>query len=88
LKEDIRQAKQRRDFLAHHFFRERAEQILTRKGLDAMIGELICDQDLFRRVDEGLQNATAQVRVKLSIKDEWLEKHIQHFLQQVLSKHD
>lgn len=86
LKEDIRRAKQRRDFLAHHFFRDRAEQILTRKGLDTMIGELVCDQDLFRRVDEGLQDATASVRARLGVKDEWLENHFQHVLQQVLSK--
>jgi hypothetical protein len=83
LKKDIAYAKQRRDFLAHHFFRDRAEDILTRSGLDKMIDELIVDQGLFQHVDKCLQEATASLRSRLGIKDEMLEKYFQKILQRI-----
>jgi len=44
-------ALERRNFLAHHFFKKRAEDFMSRAGRDQMIAELdeICER--FRRAD-------------------------------------
>ncbi len=54
LKAQIVQAKESRDFLAHHFFRVRASEFLKREGRDAMIVELIAARTIFERVDDAL----------------------------------
>jgi hypothetical protein len=47
LKVRIRDAKNRRDYLSHHFWREQAEQFGTSKGREAMIAALQGDADGF-----------------------------------------
>jgi hypothetical protein len=73
LKEKITMAKQRRDFLSHHFFREHSISFMTRSGRDKMIAELEADRELFLSADEKLQKATQPIRQRLGIKDEWLQ---------------
>lgn len=42
----------RRNFLAHRFFKERAEEFFSEVGRDRMIAELESDQELFREADQ------------------------------------
>jgi hypothetical protein len=50
----LRTSKQRRDFLAHRYFRERAVDFTTPHGRDAMLAELERDQQLFEEADKVL----------------------------------
>jgi len=49
-------SKKRRDFLAHHFFRERAVDFTTAHGRNAMLAELKKDQQLFEEADNGVSS--------------------------------
>jgi hypothetical protein len=73
LKSKIALAKERRNFLAHHFYRERVEKMFTPMGLDEMIDELEGDQKLFRMVDQELEEVTSSIRKRLGIRDERVE---------------
>lgn len=65
LKERLRDAKKRRDFLGHHYFRERAVDFSNRIGRDKMIAELHNDGDMFELIDRDLYAELAPVREKL-----------------------
>ncbi len=82
LKAQIVEAKARRDFLAHHFFRERAVEFCKRDGRDAMIAELVAARMIFERVDEALTDFIEPRRKKLGISNELLAKHTARFLEQ------
>jgi hypothetical protein len=82
-KERILKAKARRDYLSHHYFRERAEEMMTRSGVDKMIVELEDDQALFGAVDKELNLATKAIREALGIQDEWLDAHFRKYLEQI-----
>ena len=58
--------KERRDFLAHSFFRERAEQFVTSAGRDEMLAELKKDQKLFSDMDEIVMSFADHSKVKRS----------------------
>lgn len=76
----IDKAKIRRDFLAHHFFRERSIEFATRAGRDTMIEELERDHDLFEQADRAIEKLIRPHRAALGISDEILESHYQKFL--------
>lgn len=54
---DLAKAKELRNFLAHNYFRERAEEFLSKVGRISMLEELQDAQRLFERVDEDLKTA-------------------------------
>jgi len=47
----LAEALQRRNFLAHRFFKERAEEFFSEAGRDRMVSELEKDQELLREAD-------------------------------------
>ncbi|WP_330083374.1 hypothetical protein [Methylocystis iwaonis] len=51
----LSETKTSRDFIAHHFFRERADAFASRTGRDKMIEELESAHDLFKRADRALE---------------------------------
>lgn len=57
------EALNRRNYLAHHYFRERAETIVTRNGRTLMLHELQSDQRLFEKADEQLAKAMKSLRL-------------------------
>jgi hypothetical protein len=65
-------ALQKRNWLAHHYFRERAEAFLTSTGRLGMIAELESAQTLFRNADSALENAVEPARLKAGLTDELL----------------
>lgn len=54
-------AKDMRNFLAHHFFRERSEEFISKVGRTGMLAELEEAQRLFERVDENLTAAARRL---------------------------
>lgn len=79
LKEKLRDAKKRRDFLGHHYFRERAVEFSNRIGRDKMIAELHNDGDMFEAIDRDLYAELAPVRVKLGMSGEKFQKYLAQF---------
>lgn len=54
---ELAKAKELRNFLAHGYFRERAEQLISKVGRHSMMAELNTAQHLFEQVDEELKAA-------------------------------
>lgn len=79
LKERFSDAKKRRDFLGHHYFRERAAEFNNRTGRDRMIAELHDDGDVFESIDRDLYVELAPVRAKLGMNSERFQKILAQF---------
>ncbi|QQM28868.1 hypothetical protein JET14_10920 [Martelella lutilitoris] len=79
LKERLRDAKKRRDFLGHHYFRERAVEFSNRAGRDKMIAELHNDGDIFEAIDRDLYAELAPIREKLGMAGEKFKKYLAQF---------
>lgn len=79
LKERLRAAKKRRDFLGHHYFRERAVEFSNRAGRDKMIAELLNDGDMFEAIDRDLYAELAPIREKLGMGGEKFQKYLAQF---------
>ncbi len=83
LRARIAAAKKRRDFLTHHFWRERARAFVTMKGRAAMRAELKADMNMFEKLDRDVNAALLPARKRLGIKDEWLEAHSKKIIAEV-----
>ena len=68
------QALNRRNCLAHNYFREKAKKFVTRNGRDEMLQELQNDQQLFESADEQLSEAVRSIRVKHGVTDSVYEE--------------
>lgn len=60
----------RRNYIAHHFFRDKAVDFAHRRGREAMIAELDRDCALFVSTDEAVQQSVAPLLLKLGIDPE------------------
>lgn len=80
LKELIAEVKKRRDFLAHHFFRERDIAFMTKDGRDQMIAELDIYRELFAKADLELSDFMAPYRQRFGMTDELLEEQYAELL--------
>ena len=63
-----------RNFLAHSYFRERADEFMSRPGRGIMTKELEAAQALFVRADQRLSEVTKGGREKYGITDEKAEE--------------
>ena len=68
----LSEALDRRNFLAHHYFRERAEAFMSWKGREKMIEELQGAQKLFDNADARLTEIAKPLREKYGLTDERL----------------
>jgi hypothetical protein len=82
LESTLTEALTRRNYLAHHYFREKAESFVTRSGRAQMLEQLHVDQQLFERADEELEKALAPYRVKHGITDSVYEAEYKRMCQQ------
>ncbi|THD09312.1 hypothetical protein [Metallibacterium scheffleri] len=73
-------ALKKRNFLAHHFFRERAESFMSSNGRDKMIEELEHAQKLFETADERLTEVAKPLRERYGITDEKLKPSEHEYL--------
>jgi hypothetical protein len=62
LKARIANAKKRRDFLTHHYWRERCADFATSAGRERMREELNADAEMFDKIDHDIDAATAPLR--------------------------
>jgi hypothetical protein len=76
-------ALKKRNWLAHDYFRERADGFFTRTGRDRMIGELEEAQELFRHADRMLDIAFKPIREKDGFTDERLKQAYEQLLLEV-----
>ena len=86
LKERIANAKKRRDFLVHHFWRERSEEFATSHGRLKMVKELNRDAEDFELLNDDINEAVKPVREALGIKDEVLDAYTNQFIAEVKSR--
>lgn len=73
----------RRNFLAHHFWRERAEAFLIPRKRDEMIAELMESADLFEGIKNDLHEALRTGREEMGVKDETINARIKTKIEEV-----
>jgi hypothetical protein len=69
----------KRNWLAHHYFRDRAKEFMNSSGRDSMILELQQCRDLFKETDEKLEAVIMPLMKKVGITDEILREHLLKF---------
>lgn len=77
LKARIEDAKKRRDFLTHHYWRERSVEFFTPDGKAGMRAELSSDADVFGQLDRDVEAAAKTMREKLGIDDSAVDAYVQ-----------
>lgn len=85
LGERLAEVKKRRDFLAHHFFRERSVEFASRRGRDSMIAELEAVHGVFLLADRDLDNLMEPIRRNLGFDEEMIKMMTEKFLQEAQS---
>ena len=83
LKARIGDAKKRRDFLTHHYWRERSIDFATSAGRERMREELNADAEMFEKLDRDIDAASAPLRADLGLKEEMLEDYSRKFMERV-----
>lgn len=82
----MRDALQKRNWLAHDFFRERAAEFMSQTGREQMLREVDECRDLFQTADQRLESIVAPLRDKAGITEELLEQEYRRMLEG--AKHD
>jgi hypothetical protein len=72
----LRRALEKRNWLAHHYFRERADEFVTHDGRLRMISELEIVRKLLDDADRALDLFIKPVRERYGITDEWIEREL------------
>jgi hypothetical protein len=83
LKAKIADAKKRRDFLTHHYWRERSIDFATSEGRERMRKELNADAEMFQQIDRDIDAASASLRASLGINDAMLDEYNRKFMERV-----
>lgn len=77
LKDQIKKAVDRRNFLIHHYWREAGYTFAAEEGRAEMIAELSGDAEMFEKLAADLHEATKPTRQKLGIRDEVIDEHVE-----------
>lgn len=77
---DLEDALKKRNFLAHHFWFERAHLMFTASAIDKMIEELDAMSDQFHQLDEKCTQRFAKKRKELGITDEVIHSALEECL--------
>jgi hypothetical protein len=83
LKARIADAKKRRDFLMHHYWRERSIDFFRSAGRERMREELNADAEMFKKLGRDIGAASAPLLANLGIKNELLEDYVRKFMERV-----
>jgi hypothetical protein len=78
--EFLTRALERRNFLVHRFFKERAEDFVSGAGRDRMIAELIEVRECFRNADLAGSVICKGLQKVLGISDELIEKEFKRMV--------
>ena len=76
----LSQALEKRNWLVHDYFRERAEQFVTDSGCHQMIAELDVAQRQFHSAGERLDLLLRPVRERFGVTDEAIAEHVSALL--------
>jgi hypothetical protein len=83
LKDRILAANDRRNQLAHGYWREQSSTMATKEGRQGMITELTADADTFETLAADIQAALKPVREKLGVRDEELDARVEKQMAQM-----
>lgn len=89
LEKRVDDALRRRNYLAHHFWRERGGEVISRKRRDVVLKDLIADQEFFEQLAKDLENVANSEVTKLGLDGEGLHTRVDEGvrkLQQELAK--
>ena len=86
LEQLLNDALSKRNWLIHHFFRERAKKFMSSDGREQMLCEIDECRELFYTADKRLETIVEPLRRKAGITDELLERVYQRLLTE--SEHD
>jgi len=75
-----------RNFLAHQYFRERAELFMNERGREDMIAELQDAQKLFELADERLFEVVRPIRERYGLTDDVLKSYESEYLKRYESE--
>jgi hypothetical protein len=80
LEDLLTEALAKRNFLAHHYFRERAEPLMSHSGREQMIAELHEAQKLFERADDRLDKVTTPLLEGYGLTDDKLKPFMDEYM--------
>jgi hypothetical protein len=83
LRQRIEMARKRRNFLAHHYWRERSIKFATTEGRLEMRRELSQDTEMFTQLDRDIDAAMKPTRSKLGISDKMLERYYEKMMNEI-----
>jgi len=76
LEEILKTALTTRNWIAHHYFRERSETFMSDRGCRSMIAELESAQDLFERAEKALDAVSKPFAEKIGLTEDRLEAYV------------
>jgi hypothetical protein len=76
----LTEALKKRNWLAHHYFWEKAGQFMTEKGRIQMITELQGIADFFNSIDQQLSEITHKWADRHGITEELLQRHLEELV--------
>ena len=77
------ETRDKRNWLAHRYFRERAKDLIKEDGREKMTAELRESQNLFKKTDHVLGEVTRPLRERFGFTDEKLKKHLYDYLDKI-----
>lgn len=83
LKARIVAAKERRDFLTHHYWRETSIKFHSSAGRAEMIEELNVDTVMFRELDRDIEAATKHIRETIGMDDKVIEAYVNRQMERI-----
>lgn len=78
----IDQALDRRNFVAHHFFKERVVEFAGREGRDSMIAELLSYEDLFMEAEAIVSALAHAIATHIGVTEEKVKRHFDRLSKQ------
>jgi hypothetical protein len=70
----VREAVERRNFLAHHFWYDRIHLMMSSEGCSQLVGELTHYRDLFKTVDEQTDQLVEPQHARLKVPKELIDR--------------
>jgi hypothetical protein len=80
LEANLEESLKLRNWLAHHYFKDRVHLFLSAEGRDEMISELSSAQVHFEKTDRQLESLVQPVRERYGFSDELLQKAYDEFI--------
>jgi hypothetical protein len=83
VQQELDQARETRNWLAHRYFRDRAVQFMSPAGRGAMLGELDDAANLFLRTNDMLERLSAEIRAANGVSEDAVRSEYDQLLKEV-----